>query len=289
MIRNNVESSENVIELNENVAELVEDFAVPAAKAAELEGDTVESTNAVVVPREEIMAIVNRELVSARTALAGYAAEIVMLEAGESRNLEREQYLLAALSGRLDELARSDETQSTIYQNDWAAAMSSMPALIRELRALIDLCKNGLTQADLDGVMREFIKKKRSIEATPNRLVGVLRLAGNLHVRKEVGIDVARGFIREIENLTRQRRLISNEIDAVSQSIERERRHVPTLEALRAEFRLKLDEFEKSLAGERRRLQAVVDFAEAGPSYVTSPVPIVPPVSVNRLQNNGST
>lgn len=304
-VRSSIESTEGIARLNETESG---DLAGSTVEAVELEGEfvesindvnlnvsvvesingiesnenTAESINAVVVPREEIIAIVDRELVSARTALAGYAAEIVMLEAGRSRSQEREQYLLTAPSGRLDELARSDETQSAVYQSDRAAAMSSMAALIRELRALIDLCKNGLTQADLEKVMREFIKRRRSIETTPDRLVGVLRLAGNLRVRKEVGIDVARGFIREIENLTRQRRLISNEIDIVSRSIERERRLVPTLEALRTEFELKLDEFERRLAGERRRLQAVVDFAEAGPSHVTPAVPVVTPVSVNR-------
>lgn len=167
---------------------------------------------------KETMTIVNQELVSARTALAGYVAEIAMLESSGERNHGRGQYLLAALSRRLDELVQMDEAHSRTYQSDRSAGMASMAALVRELRALIDQCKNGLNQADLENIMCTFIKRKRSIENIPDRLVGTMRLAVNLRVRKEVSIDIARGFIREIENLTRQQRLITDEINAITQS-----------------------------------------------------------------------
>lgn len=149
----------------------------------------------VALVQQGTLAIVNRELSGARAALAGYAAEIVMLESSGERNRGREQYLLDALSRRLDELVRLDETDSRAYQRDRSAAMSSMAALMRELRVLIDQCQNGLQQSDLENIMSAFIKKKRAIEAIPDHLVGTMRLAGNLRVRKEVGIDVARGFI----------------------------------------------------------------------------------------------
>lgn len=80
----------------------------------------------------------------------------------------------------------------------------------------------------------------------------------------------------------RQQRLITDEINAVTQSIERERRLVPNLETLRAEFQLKLADFEKRMKTEKRRLQNELDVVEAGPSREVPSVPVVPFVSTNR-------
>lgn len=117
-------STENAI-----VSPLVEDVI---SENVRNEDEMLERDVALV--QQETLAIVNRELSGARTALAGYAAEIVMLESSGERNRGREQYLLDALFRRLDELVRLDETDSRTYQRDRSAAMSSMAALMCELR-----------------------------------------------------------------------------------------------------------------------------------------------------------
>lgn len=98
-----------------------------------------------------------------------------------------------------------------------------------------------------------------------------MRRADRLRVRKEVGMDVARSLITEIENLVRQRRLLSEEINAISSSIERERRRVPELHTLRTEFQRKLVEFGEKMRLEHRRLQETLDEVEAGPSHAVIP------------------
>lgn len=240
---------------DEHVATLVDDNVIPTEAVIVPREESIPVIEIAHVPNEDVegvisirndaLSLVEHELNSAKTALSGYAAEMDMLKASETLNRNQEQFSLNAPSNRLDELARLDDGRSDDHRSNHAAAMASNSefALIREFRDLINMCTNGLTQSDMERVMVELVRRSNAIATTPDRSVGSMRLTGNLRVRREVGMDIARGFIREIENLNRQRRLIS----FTSQSIERERRRVPSLEALRADFVLKLTEFEEKM------------------------------------------
>lgn len=239
--------------------------------------DVVPSGSDIEVVRNETMQLVERELSSARTALVGYAAEADMLESNLNINLGQEQLTLFAVSKRLDDILETGKEYEKEHKQDRQSALSLMAALVRELRSLANMCTNGLVQASIERMMQGLLKEQGVIEGESHRLGGAMRRADQLRVHKEVGMDVARSLITEIKNLVRQRRMLSDEIQAVSASIERERRRVPDLDALRAEFQGKLVEFEKRMRLEQRRLQDTLDEVEAGPSRA-----VIPHVRVSR-------
>lgn len=230
----------------------------------------------VIVP-QGIMRLVDGELTSAKTALAGYLAELDMLKTSEATNVDRESFTLVVLSKRLDGLDRLDAEYDRDHRRHQAGGLASLAALTRELQSLVGLCKDELQRVDMGRVIRDLEKKRESIMTAPDRMIGTLRRAENPRIRREIGLDVARGLISEIENLVRQRRHISEEIEAVTRSIERERQRVPSLEALRSEFQQQLAVLGTDIRAEQSRLQLQLDNIEAGPSRE-----VLPPVVVSR-------
>lgn len=252
-----------------------EEISPPAENVSTIENDLA-------TVRQEAIGLVDKELTDARIAITGYESELNMLRSSESTNFDRESFSLIALSKRLDKIKELDAEFERDFQQHRVGGLASMAALIRELKQLIELCGNELQRIDMGRVIRDLEKKRESIMTAPDRLIGSLRRAENLRVHREVGIDVARGLISEIENLVRQRRRITEEIDAVTQSIERERQRVPSLEDMRTEFSQRLSLFETNMRAEQCRLRLELDRIEAGPSRVSQPP--VPPTFVASSQ-----
>lgn len=65
-------------------------------------------------------------------------------------------------------------------------------------------------------MMQDILREQGVIEGASQRLGGAMRRADRLRIHKEVGMDVARSLIKEIESLVRQRRLLIDEINAIS-------------------------------------------------------------------------
>lgn len=139
-----------------------------------------------------------------------------MLESNRAINLDREGLTLVALSIRLVDIIESDRKYENEHGQDRKSALSLMAALIRELRDLANMCTNGLAQASIQRMMQDILREQGVIEGASQRLGGAMRRADRLRIHKEVGMDVARSLIKEIESLVRQRRLLIDEINAIS-------------------------------------------------------------------------